>query len=139
MVALSDLDGIGHSREKRLIDAGIQDVEALVNATDDVIAKVAEQLGVSAMQVANWRGQAWLMSSDVESDEKTSEEVPERDVAVDINDHEFVYVRVMKERGLLGGRAVWRNEVHRVPYWQYVAAIQADPNGYELKGRCANA
>jgi hypothetical protein len=47
---------------------------------------------------------------------------------------DLVKVRVKVERGLLGNRAVWLNELHVVPFWQYERAHQANPAGYELVG-----
>ena len=46
--------------------------------------------------------------------------------------HDPVRVRVLAEQGLLAGKAVWRGEVHRVVYWQYLQAHGANPDGYEL-------
>jgi hypothetical protein len=43
-------------------------------------------------------------------------------------------VRVMAEMGILAGKAVWRGELHRVRYWQYLEARKTGGEGYLLVG-----
>lgn len=45
-----------------------------------------------------------------------------------------VWVHVEVEHGMLAGKAVYRGERHRVMYYQYEQAHQAQPNGYVLIG-----
>jgi len=48
--------------------------------------------------------------------------------------HDLVRVRVLAEMGILAGKAVWRGELHRVRYWQYLEARKTGGEGYLLVG-----
>jgi hypothetical protein len=45
---------------------------------------------------------------------------------------DLVKVRFTGELGILAGKAVYRNEVHQVRYWQYLEARETGGEAYEL-------
>jgi len=97
---------------------------------------VAEALEVSEERVVQWVEEAcnFLIIEQMDEGgerEPDSEELSE-DPVREIDPREVVAVRIVCDRGLLAGRAVWRNEVHWVLYREYLNAVRVNPGGYKL-------
>lgn len=151
MSELTTLKGVGKGRAEALAGAGVETLADMAALDGTRVDEVAGALGVSREQVESWQTDARLAVAlaglnetlaKAELEESLAEAAlnepddsePEKNGQADRDPREIVLVRVLCERGLLNGRAVWRGEAHRTSYRQYLEAVRMNPEGYELVG-----
>jgi len=151
MSELTTLKGVGKGRAEALAGASVETLADMAALDGTRVDEVAGALGVSREQVESWQTDARLAVAlaglnetlaKAELEESLAEAAlnepddsePEKNGQADRDPREIVLVRVLCERGLLNGRAVWRGEAHRTSYRQYLEAVRMNPEGYELVG-----
>lgn len=133
-MSLIELKGIGKGRLEALAGVGVETLADMAGLDEAGVEEVAEALGVSVEQVGLWQVEAALAISvrELNKSEPDVDEEVDTEVLVERDPREVVLVRVLCERGLLNGRAVWRGEAHRTSYRRYLEAVRDNPDGYVL-------